>query len=138
MKQALSRKNLWNALPRPVKASVGLALRAVPLTTLFGARFRAHLRLARAAQRWTAVQSRAHQLEKLRWICALAYERTLFYRRLFDDAGFDPQALRLPEELRGLPTIDKHTVRAHLAEMCATAPHAIAASTSTWSGTCAA
>src|SRR5207249_1287875 len=61
--------------------------------------------------------------DQLRRILALAHERTTFYRRTFAVVGFEPRDLRSADDLRGLPTIDRDTVRTHLDEMCARSPH---------------
>jgi phenylacetate-CoA ligase len=119
MKRALSRKNLWEAMPLPAKRAASVVLGAVPLATLLGARFRQARSRARKADRWSADEARAYQVRQLRALCRLAYQRTRFYRRVFDEAGFDPDALREPEDLHVLPLIDKQTVLEHGEEMCA-------------------
>jgi phenylacetate-CoA ligase len=124
MKLALSRKNLWENLPPPVKSGVGGCLGWFPLSWLLGSRWRAQLGWLGAAQWWPAERSREYQLARLRDICTLAQQRTRFYRELFDAAGFDPRDLRTPEDLDGLPTISKDTLRAHLDDMCTVSPHA--------------
>ena len=122
MKLALSRKNTWEHLPRPVKSAVGAALGKLPPSVFLGRRFRKYLGFVRDAQWWPADRVRALQLDQLKRICRLAYARTRFYRRLFDACGFDPRDLRAPEDISRLPTIDPQTVRLHLDEMCARSP----------------
>lgn len=124
MKRALSRKNLWEKFPDSVKERFGRVLGVVPSRYWLGSRFRANRRFVDSAQWWSAEQSRAYQLTQLRRICRLAYEKTAYYRRVFDSVGFRPGDLTGPEDLSHLPTIDKDTVRDHLAEMCATSPYA--------------
>ncbi|MBN2560136.1 MAG: phenylacetate--CoA ligase family protein [Phycisphaerae bacterium] len=123
MKRALSRKNLWDAIPRPLKATLGLAAGLLPLAYVLGGRFRRALQFVRRADRWSAEESRAYQLQQLRRMCELAYEQTPFYRRVFDEHGFDPHGMKRPEDLRALPTIDKDVVRRHVGEMCAVSPN---------------
>jgi phenylacetate-CoA ligase len=54
----------------------------------------------------------------------LAYARTAYYRRVFDGVGFNPGDLRDFDDVRRLPTIDRHTLVDHLDEMCAVPPTA--------------
>lgn len=122
MKKAFSRKNLWENAPPFVKRTVGAALGLVPQPYLLGKHFRRWWRLVNESQKWPAERLREHQLAQLKTICALAYEKTAFYKRAFAAAGFHPNDLKSPEDLRGLPTIDKSALRDHLEEMCAVAP----------------
>ncbi|RLC74730.1 MAG: phenylacetate--CoA ligase family protein, partial [Chloroflexi bacterium] len=122
MRLALSRKNVWDRLPRVIKRPLGAILGIIPLKYLLGKRFRATLDWLDEAQWWPAERARAYQLEQLRRICTLAYERTPFYRRAFDAVGFEPAGLKSPQDMAGLPTITQDTVRQHLDEMCASSP----------------
>jgi phenylacetate-CoA ligase len=116
---ALSRKNLWEAAPGPVKTAVGCALALAPPSVLLGARFRATRRFIDEAQWWPVERVRAYQLEQLRRICALACDKSPYYRRVFREAGFVPAEMRRPEDLAGLLTIDKQTLREQGEDMLA-------------------
>lgn len=124
MKRALSRKNLWTALPPSVQAVAGRLLGLLPMRYLLGRRFRAHCAWLTQAQWWSAEQYHAHQLHELRRVCALAYERAPFYRQWFDDAGLHPADLNSLADLQRLPTIDKHIIQNDLDRMCTIDPSA--------------
>lgn len=117
MKRALSKKNLWEKTPAPVKAVLGSALSVVPLPFLLGADFRRWYRFACEADRWDAERIRAYQLERLRSIISLAFEKAPFYRDSFRSVGFEPGDLQSVEDMQDLPTIDKATVREHWQQM---------------------
>ena len=119
MKRALSRKNIWEKLPTPLKRVAGGVLAWVPQDRLLGKHFRETLRFCHDSQRWSAEQNRAYQVEQLRRICTIGYNNTAFYRDLFDQAGFDPHAIHEPEAIQALPTINKQTVLDHLNDLCA-------------------
>jgi len=123
MKRALSRKNLWDTTPRWLKRAAAPIIGAIPPAWVLGRQFRKNLAFVRDAERWSADQAIAYQLEQLQKVCALAYERSAFYRDAFQKAGFEPGDLRRIENLRGLPLIDRSTVRENLSEMCARSPH---------------
>jgi phenylacetate-coenzyme A ligase PaaK-like adenylate-forming protein len=122
VKLAFSRKNLWERLPRSVKAASGSLLGAIPSPLLLGRHFRHTLGFLNEAEWWSAEQARAYQLGELRRILTLAFERTPFYRQSFSRMGFDPRDVRDIDDLRRLPTTDAATLRQHLHEMCAVSP----------------
>jgi phenylacetate-CoA ligase len=122
MKRAFSRKNLWDGLPRALKAAVGPVVGVIPPQYLLGRGFRRALHFVQEAQWWPATRAREYQLAQLRRICTIAYEKTPYYRRTFSAAGFDPRDLNAVEDLRRLPTISRETLRDHLHEMCAVPP----------------
>lgn len=119
MKRAWSRKNLWERLPAGLRRPIGSGLSCLPPGWLLGRRFREQVRFLKASERWPAERWRAWQLEQLRSICRLAWERTAYYRRTFQDCGFHPDDLRRPEDIARLPLIDKDTLRPHVDEMLA-------------------
>ncbi|NLF32894.1 MAG: phenylacetate--CoA ligase family protein [Planctomycetes bacterium] len=119
---AWSRKNAWESAPRWLKRGLAPLLGRVPPAWLLGRRFRNHLQFVRDAQWWPRARTRMYQTAQLRRICTLAAERSVFYRRLFREAGFRPEALSCPEDLAAVPMIDKETVRANLPAMCTTPP----------------
>ena len=118
MKFARSRNNLWEKVPRGLKNLLRGPFQLVPQKYFLGKKFRDASRFVEEAQWWPEQRAREYQIEQLRRICTLAYEKTTFYKREFDAAGFHPQDLRQPEDINALPTIDKDTLREHLAEMC--------------------
>ena len=122
MQQAISRKNLWEHSPRALKACVGRVLQIVPQRYLLGRRFREAFRFAEQAQWWPAERAREYQLDQLRHIVALAYEKTGYYQRSFRDIGFEPGHLKTVEDLARLPTINKDVLRENLDEMCTVSP----------------
>ncbi len=118
MKKAFSRKNLWDRTPLWLKSTVGAGLGLVPPAWLLGGSFRRNCRFLQEAQRWSREQARVYQLRRLREMLALAYEKTSFYRRTFDAAGFQPGDFKSLDDMARLPMISKQTVTESLAEMC--------------------
>lgn len=117
MKRAYSRKNLWDAAPAFLKATVGKSLGMLPLSWLLGRRFRERFRFVQESQWWDEEQIRNYQFRELKDLLTLAYEHTEYYRKAFDQVGFHPGDFKDLSDLMGLPTIDKATVREHLHEM---------------------
>jgi len=110
-------------MPSGLKSVAGTFLGALPTRWLLGKRFRNTLKFIQNAQWWSLEQTREYQLARLREVLTLAYEKTAFYRHLFDSAGFKPADLRSLADMMELPMIDKQMVVEHLQEMCTVPPH---------------
>jgi phenylacetate-CoA ligase len=117
VRQALSRKNLWNWIGGPGRSVVGSALSLFPLDALLGSKFREQYRFASEAQRWRAEQALAWQARAVHDVCLLAAQ-TPFYRREWQALGLDPRDIATLNDFRRLPTIDRSTLNAHLDDMC--------------------
>lgn len=118
MKKALSRKNIWESLPRIVRSCAGGVLGRLPPAFLLGGKFSKNLQFLRESQWWPRERTEEYQLAQLRRLCALAYKSSPFWRDQFDRAALKCLELRTLADLRSLPTIDKETVRASLKDMC--------------------
>jgi phenylacetate-CoA ligase len=123
VKLALSRKNLWEKLPRPVKTTIGSVLNIAPPRCLLGRGFRQQQRFVEEAQWWPAEKVKTFQLAELRRICTLAYEKAPYYKRLFAAVNFHPSDLKQVEDLRLVPMLSKDVIREHLDEMCTVTKH---------------
>jgi phenylacetate-CoA ligase len=117
MKRAVSRKHVWHSMPVFLKSVIGTLLEPVPPAWLFGRVFRHTTRHALEAQWWPAKRSEEYELERLRAILKLAYEKTRFYRDLFDSVSFSSSDLRSLAQMHQLPTIDRKTVIEHSRDM---------------------
>jgi phenylacetate-CoA ligase len=118
MKKALSKKNLWEMTPLPVKATLGRILGLLPLPRVLGRSFRENQEHVHEAQWWNAERVREYQLGKLREVLKLAYEKTPFYRRMFDAVGFRPGDLHSLSEACRLPVIERKVICENLPDMC--------------------
>lgn len=97
---------------------LGRVVELLPPTWLLGKSFIENCRFVRKAQWWPAEYSREYQVNRLRESLGLAYEKTTFYRRMFDSVGFRPEGFRSLGDIRQLPTIDKQTIIENLSDMC--------------------
>jgi len=119
MKKAISRKNIWEGTPTPLKRLIGGILSPIPTAWLLGRVFREQREFARNAQWWPAERSREYQLERLREVLNLAYGKTRFYHDRFSSLGFHPGDTRTLDDLTCLPIIDSQVVCENLKDMCA-------------------
>jgi phenylacetate-CoA ligase len=118
MKKALSLKNLWDSAPPCVRSTVGRCLSTLPLGLLLGKAFRESVQFAEKAQYWTVEQSRDYQIKKIKAVLTLAYEKSSYYRKVFENVGFEPGDLKTLEDFRRLPIIDRNTIREYLPQLC--------------------
>jgi len=117
-----SRHSLWKSAPPWVKRFGGTVLGLAPAQYLLGGQFRRMMAFLEDAQWWDHDHTRAYQLERLRDILQLARLRSPFYRRMFDDAGFDVLGFTDVEQITALPTIDSQIVRENIRAMCVVDP----------------
>ncbi len=118
MKKALSRKNLWDKTPAILKSTLGKGLGAIPTEWFLGRSYRNNYEFVKDSQWWPKERARQYQFNKLREIIRIAYEKTQFYRNIYDAAGFHPDKFQLLDDINKLPTINKQTVVENLKEMC--------------------
>ncbi|MBW7992322.1 MAG: phenylacetate--CoA ligase family protein [Planctomycetes bacterium] len=118
MKKALSKKNLWDKTPQPFRAMLGKGLGISHPKWLLGKSFRKNCTFVDNTQYWPEEFLRAYQLNKLRKILKLAFEKSKFYRSIFDSAGFHPEDIKTLENINLLPTIEKQAVIENLSDMC--------------------
>ena len=64
-----------------------------------------------AAERYSADELAAVQLERLQWTLRHAYDNVPLYRKRFDEAGFRPEDCRGLDDLARLPFTTKHDLR---------------------------
>ena len=118
MKKALSKKNLWEKATPLLKTTLGRGLGLISPAWLLGKSFRENCKFVRDAQWWSAEHSREYKVNKLRKMLKLAYEKTKFYRRMFDSVGFRPGDIKTLDNMNQLPTIDKQVVIENILDMC--------------------
>lgn len=118
-----TRRELWDATPRTVRKMMSPLLNAFPPSIFLGHQFRNQFSFVQEAEHWDSERARLYQLNQLKKICTLAYERTVFYRRLFNQVGFNPRDLKSLDDFSGLPMITQDTLRTHLIEMLSVPPN---------------
>ena len=72
----------------------------------------AELAALERSQWWPLEQLQALQLLKLRRLTAHSFQQSALYRRLWNEAGVRPEDIRSLDDLRRLPVVTKHTLRA--------------------------
>jgi len=117
MKQALSRKNIWDNLPRSLKNIVGHTLGILPVPRILGKRFRDGMKFIEEAQWWSHEKFKAFQLTQVQQICTIAYKQSKFYHDHFSSAGLNPASIKDLSDIERLPTINRDSINNHLEQM---------------------
>lgn len=99
-----STEHLYSAILRHGAMPVMERVQGVPVGP--------HLVALERSQWWPAEQLRALQLLKLRRLATHSFQQVPLYRRLWREAGVRPEDLRSLDDLRRLPLVDKHILRA--------------------------
>ncbi|HMG56769.1 MAG TPA: hypothetical protein VK601_24880 [Kofleriaceae bacterium] len=76
----------------------------------------------RETERWTPGALRDLQLGMLRRVLRHAHRHTEFYRRVFDERGLTPEAIRGVEDLARLPLLERPVLRASIDARTASVP----------------
>ena len=117
MKHSFSRKKLWEKTPLFLKSVLGGGLELMPASWLLGRSFRENCKFVKDSQWWPIESIRRYQLKKLQEILKLGFQKTRFYRNMFDSVGFHPDDFRSLDYINQLPTINKQDVIENLSYM---------------------
>lgn len=79
----------------------------------------AHLNFLNESQYRDRDALEEYRSEKLKKICIHAYENTAFYKKRFDEAGFNPYTQSDKDAFKRIPLLTKNDIRDHLQEMLA-------------------
>ncbi|MEN8251258.1 MAG: phenylacetate--CoA ligase family protein, partial [Bacteroidota bacterium] len=112
-----SRRHLWDMMPCVIKTYIGWPLRLIPKSCLFGRSFRENYKFVRDGQ-WQSIDVvQKYQLNRLQAILKLAYQRTKFYRQMFDTIGIRLDDFQSLDYISKLPTINKQDVIENIEDM---------------------
>ncbi len=89
-------KKLWYYCPNMIK---------------WGPNYRKTLKLLTYSRKWSSSQMAKYQLEKAKEMIIYAYENTAYYKKAFDEAGFDPYTFESLTEMKKIPFLDKSVIR---------------------------
>lgn len=82
----------------------------LPHKDLSNQEYRRWLRFLRESEEWTKEQNDEHQLKEIRRIVKHAYDNTMAYRALYQQAGIHPEEIRTVEDFRRLPFLEKELI----------------------------
>ena len=107
----------YNALPRWAQSALGTVYRQLPQGWRYGARYGEFKRFATAGENWSIEEIQNYQLKHLRAVLHHAANHCPFYQRSFIRAGFRPENVHSPKDLKDCPFLEKRDLQEHLSEM---------------------
>jgi phenylacetate-CoA ligase len=72
------------------------------------------------SQFWSPEKLRYYQVKRLKLLLIHAYETTEYYRKIFEECGFDPKQLQHIDDIAGLPLLTKDDIRKNVSSMIST------------------
>lgn len=109
--------SIYGQIPDSVRGKLAKAANAVPLELLYGKEYRSWLEFICKSQYWPAEQVREYEIEQLRETLKCAYYHTAYYKKLFDDCGFDVAAFRYADQMEVIPYLTKQIIQENLEAM---------------------
>ncbi|PYK00157.1 MAG: CoF synthetase [Verrucomicrobia bacterium] len=110
----------YNALPSWAQSALGTVYRQLPQGWRYGARYGEFKRIATAGEKWSIEEIQNYQLKQLRAVLHQAANHCPFYQRSFIRAGFRPENVHCPKDLKDCPFVEKRDLQEHLSDMVST------------------
>src|SRR4030067_2656777 len=85
----------------------------------YGPIFRYWLAFLKESEKWDRERIGAYQIEQLKDVLTHAGKNVPYYRNVFKDYGFKPEEFQGIEDLKGLPFIERKTIREKSHELIA-------------------
>jgi phenylacetate-CoA ligase len=112
---------LYERLPEGLKHCAGRGYRLLPAAWRLGKSYPEFQRLTHEVETWSADQVWSYQLTQLRAVLSHASRFCPYFRELFLQAGFRPEAVDSPRDLQQCPLTNKQDLLEHREQMVSTA-----------------
>jgi len=114
-------REIYDNLPHFLQRGIDDLWSAIPPNIKLGMAFGDMRKLLSASDSWTQDQIHAWQNAAIKKLLQHAYGTTVFYRRIFGDAGFHLESFRDVSDLQRIPSITKQTVQENMQDMLSNA-----------------
>lgn len=112
-------KNIYRHMPEPFKLPVDFFYGLIPNSIRYGKKYRRMKKFLNRSQWWSEDEHTAHQEMQVKSVLIHAYEHVPYYRRIFDQYGFNPYEFKRLEEMETLPLLDKDIIQENFADLLA-------------------
>ena len=114
-------RGIYDNLPSSLQRGIDELWSAIPPNIKLGTAYGDMRKLLSVSDSWTQDQIHAWQNTVIKKLLHHAYSTTVFYRRIFDDAGFNPESFQDVFDLQRIPSITKQTVQENMQDMLSNA-----------------
>jgi phenylacetate-CoA ligase len=112
---------LYDRFPDGLKWGLGFSYRQLPQSFRRGKHYGRFRALVEEAEAWSEKEIQEYQFQQLRKTLEVATHHCPFYQRRFAEAGFDPDKLQSPDDLKNAPLLEKIDLIKHREEMASRA-----------------
>ncbi|HOD17349.1 MAG TPA: phenylacetate--CoA ligase family protein [Candidatus Cloacimonadota bacterium] len=95
-------------LPKKIRNTI---VTHIPEYWLKSSTFRKTYRFLEKSEFWSSEQIKEYQLKKLKEIISHAYNTVPYYKREWDKIGFKPEDIKVLEDIKKIPLLNKETVQ---------------------------
>ena len=114
-------REIYDNMPPSLQRGIDDLWSAIPSNIKLGTAYGDMRKLLSASDSWTQDQIHAWQNAAIKKLLQHAYGTTVFYRRIFDDADFNPESFQDVSDLQRIPSITKRTVQENMQDMLSNA-----------------
>ena len=112
-------KNFLKQAPAPVRNVTESLFYLLPPSLRYGKSYWEDLNFFQLTESWNLEQYRSYQNEKLRHLVRHAYEKTPYYRKVFQELSLTPSDINTTDDLKKLPFLTKEIAREKFDELLA-------------------
>lgn len=112
-------RKLYHHIPETLRFPADYLYARIPEEIKYGEEYRRVKALLEQSQWWSEDRLIAYQEEQMKSLLVHAYDHVPYYKKVFDDAGFNPYAFRHLDEIEVLPFLTKELVQEHFDDLTA-------------------
>lgn len=107
-------RSVYKKIPENVKDKVRAIPNMLPLELIYGKEYRDWKRFLYESETWSADRVNDYEIKKLKETLDCAYNHTAYYKRLFDECGFDVVSFKYKDQLTQVPYLTKQIIQSEL------------------------
>lgn len=105
---------IYQRVPENIKDKLCCIPTSIPLEIIYGKEYRNWKKFLYESESWSLDKVNDYEVKKLRETLDCAYKNTIYYKKLFDECGFDVSAFRYKEQLQKIPYLTKKIIQNNL------------------------
>lgn len=115
----ISLRAIYRNLPKSIKLSADYLYGAIPNEIKYGKKYRETKALLFKSQWWSEEEQIAYQEKQMKSLLIHSYEHVPYYKKIFDNCGFNPYTFRCLDQVKVLPLLNKNIIQENFNELLA-------------------